>query len=132
MRRQVVGVVIIDGGRALVAHRADHPSSATGWEFPGGKREPGESIEATAIREVREELSVAIEVTGSVPGAEPIRDDLELRLVTATTPDRVHGSTDHDDLRWLDADHLTSVGWLTPDLPFLPAVARLLREETPS
>lgn len=128
MRTEVVGVVIIDDGRALVAHRADRPAG-TGWEFPGGKREPGETLEAAAVREVREELDVEVRVTGRIPGAEPINDQLELCLVTATTDQTIHGSADHDDLRWLDATTLASVGWLAPDLPFLPAVAALLRED---
>ena len=32
------------------------------WEFPGGKREPGETWEACVIREIREELGVQISV----------------------------------------------------------------------
>ncbi len=32
------------------------------WEFPGGKVEPGESCEAALIREIREELTVEIQV----------------------------------------------------------------------
>ena len=127
MRTQVLGVVIIRDGLILAAHRADHPRD-TGWEFPGGKREPGETLAQTAVREIREELGVQVDVESVVPGdPQPIGDRLELVLVTATTTGQVTGSTDHDELRWLPPDELHSVPWLTPDLPFLPAVAGLAR-----
>lgn len=129
MRQQVLGVVIIRDGQILVAHRADHPRGS-GWEFPGGKCEPGETLAQTAVREVREELGVQITVGPVVPGApQPINDRLELVLITATTTSPVTGSTDHDELRWLAPEDLHTVAWLTPDLPFLPEVARLARRQ---
>lgn len=127
MRTQVLGVAIIRDGQILVAHRADHPQG-TGWEFPGGKREPGETLEQTAVREVREELGIDITVGTVVPGdPQPINDRLELVLITAGTDAEVTASTDHDELRWLTPDALHTVAWLEPDLPFLPEVARLAR-----
>jgi 8-oxo-dGTP diphosphatase len=36
------------------------------WAFPGGKSEPGETPEQTAIREVREEVGIDIEITGAL------------------------------------------------------------------
>jgi A/G-specific adenine glycosylase len=54
--------VIWRNGLILIAQRP--PSGLLGglWEFPGGKREPGESLEECLIREVREELAVTIQV----------------------------------------------------------------------
>lgn len=130
MPTQVLGVVVLRDGLILAAHRADHPAG-TGWEFPGGKGEPGETAEQTAVRELREELGVTVRVLDRVPGApQPINDRLELVLVTATCDEPITSSTDHDELRWLTPDALTSVPWLEPDLPFLPEVARLARLET--
>ena len=59
---QVVAAVIRRGGKVLLASRpADKPPA--GWEFPGGKIEPGETVEEALVRELAEELAV-----NAVPG----------------------------------------------------------------
>lgn len=59
-----VSVVHRPDGRVLLAERAAGKLSAGYWEFPGGKVEPGESTEESAVREVLEEVGVnAVELT---------------------------------------------------------------------
>jgi len=62
---QVAAAVIECDGRYLITQRGPHTHLAGYWEFPGGKRESGESLEACVQREVREELGV--EVTQPTP-----------------------------------------------------------------
>jgi len=52
--------VISDGGRILIRKRPDTGLLAGLWEFPGGKREPGESLLETVRREVREEVGAEL------------------------------------------------------------------------
>ncbi len=57
----VAAVALIDAdGRVLLAQRPEGKSMAGLWEFPGGKIEPGESPEATLIRELHEELGIEV------------------------------------------------------------------------
>jgi 8-oxo-dGTP diphosphatase len=61
--KAVTAALIIDDGKYLLARRvtADHGSG--GWEFPGGKVEPGETPAACLVREIREELGLVVETT---------------------------------------------------------------------
>lgn len=57
------GVALIhDGRRFLIAQRCEGDSFGSFWEFPGGKRDPGETFEQCVVRETREELGVTIAV----------------------------------------------------------------------
>ena len=57
----VVAAIIKSNNRIFATQRA-HGSFAGGWEFPGGKIEPGETPEEALVREIREELDTEIAV----------------------------------------------------------------------
>jgi len=57
----VASVALVDvDGRVLVQCRPEGKSWAGWWEFPGGKIAPGETPEATVVRELVEELGLDI------------------------------------------------------------------------
>lgn len=58
----VAAGLVFHGGHLLLTQRrlGDHLGGL--WEFPGGKREEGESMEGALKRELREELGVEVEV----------------------------------------------------------------------
>lgn len=53
-----VAVITDRQGRVLISKRPDHVHQAGKWEFPGGKLEKAESVEAALVRELREELDI--------------------------------------------------------------------------
>lgn len=59
---EVAAGLIFRSGKLLLTQR--HADAHLGglWEFPGGKREPGESFEQCLARELREELGVEVSV----------------------------------------------------------------------
>jgi mutator protein MutT len=76
-RAIVTAAVIERAGSFLVTRRPRGAHLAGYWEFPGGKCDPGETLEACLRREIREEL------------AADVRVDAELFTITHTYPDRV-------------------------------------------
>src|SRR5262245_7230231 len=55
----VVAAAIVEReGRFLLTRRLKGTHLEGTWEFPGGKCEPGETLEACLVRELREELAV--------------------------------------------------------------------------
>jgi len=62
----VAALIQDDRGRYLITRRRGGSHLAGMWEFPGGKREPGESLEAAMRRELVEELSARFAVGAKV------------------------------------------------------------------
>jgi mutator protein MutT len=61
-RIEVSAALIFRKGEVLISQRSAASHLGGCWEFPGGKREPGESAEQCLVREIREELGVEIAV----------------------------------------------------------------------
>ncbi|MEH3087296.1 MAG: NUDIX domain-containing protein [Xylophilus ampelinus] len=55
-----VGVLVRADGAMLITSRPDGKPYAGYWEFPGGKLEAGETVEAALRRELHEELGIRI------------------------------------------------------------------------
>ncbi len=79
------------------------------WEFPGGKLEHGEELEAALKRELREELSIDVAIT-ELALIKPYRYDHGAVLILFYLADFRGGEiklVDHDDVRWLDVNEIT-------------------------
>ena len=100
--------IITRGGKVLICQRPDGGSFAGFWEFPGGKREPTESIADCLRREVREELAIDIRL---VHALRPIDHDyprgrIRLHPYVCTTGAAGPQLLACQDARWIDAGEL--------------------------
>lgn len=122
----VAAVIARADGRILACRRAPGRSAAGRWEFPGGKVEPGETPQAALVREIAEELSVAIDVGAHLTTDDTVVGDRIIRLAcyrAALVGDAPGASTDHDELRWVAPVDLPALAWAEPDLPAVAVLA---------
>ncbi len=116
----VVAAVVERNGRFLVTRRIAGTHLEGYWEFPGGKVEAGEDDAGSLVRELREELDVAIRVGARILTTRYSYEDrtLELRFYECallSAPRAMLGQ----ELRWVGRGDLR-------DLPFPPADAELI------
>jgi mutator protein MutT len=76
----VAAAVIFRRGRLLLAQRRPGKHLEGLWEFPGGKREPGESFPEALRRELREELDVQVRVGRLIAETIHAYPDRQVRL----------------------------------------------------
>jgi mutator protein MutT len=133
----VVAAAVIDAkGRVLIAQRPGGKHLAGGWEFPGGKLEPGEERLAGLARELREELGITIATPRPlirVRHAYPSREVLLDMWVVKRYNGEPRG-LDGQALRWCTQDELALTELLPADKPIVAALRlpeRLIQVSTP-
>ena len=123
---EVVAAVIEKDGRFFATQRG-YGEFKDGWEFPGGKVEPGEPPEQAIVREIREELESTVSVTGFLCTVE--HDYPKFHLVMHVFLCRLEEGAlhllEHEAARWLLPEELDDVDWLPADVK----VVKVLKEE---
>ena len=105
----------------LAAQRSASMSLPLKWEFPGGKIELGETAEDCLVREIEEELNIAIEVVGELPANVHEYPTVTIMLIPFVCK-HISGSIvlkEHDDFKWLNKNELLALDWTEADIPIL-------------
>lgn len=127
----VVAVALIDGdGRVLVQQRPPGKPMAGLWEFPGGKVEAGEVPEAALIRELAEELGIAIDPRALAPASFASEGlggrHLLLLLYVAREWEGTPGPHHASALQWVRPAEMRALAMPPADVPLVDALERLL------
>lgn len=113
---KVVAAVIIHNNHIFVTQRG-YGEFKDGWEFPGGKIEPGETPQEALAREIKEELDTEIEVGDYLETVEYDYPSFHLSMdcffCTIKSGELV--LKEHEAAKWLPAENLDSVDWLPAD-----------------
>ena len=120
----LAGVLLDAAGRVLLAQRPPGKHLAGAWEFPGGKREPGESPLAALQRELFEELAIR-DVQGAPLIRVPWRYGERDLLLDAWRLSRWRGvptSMEGQALQWCDPLHVDPAILTPADRPILQAL----------
>ncbi len=123
---EVAAGLIHREGRYLIARRKPGVHLAGFWEFPGGKREPGETLEECLQRELFEELSIRVDVP--VP-FQIIRHDylettVELHFFRCAIVQGWAAPLDCAEIRWVHPEELTNFKFPPADQVIIDALLR--------
>lgn len=123
---EVAAGLVFRSGRLLITQR--HAGSHLGglWEFPGGKREPGETYEACLARELREELGIEVEVGRLIEELvhEYPEKTVRLRFFQCLWREKEPTPIDCAALAWITADELSQYAFPAADARLLERLQR--------
>ena len=114
---EVVAAIIHDDEGRIFATQRGYGEWKDFWEFPGGKRESGESPEDALKREIWEELETRIGIERLVQTVEWDYPSFHLTMHCFWCHIESGSLTlkEHEAARWLTKEQLGSVNWLPAD-----------------
>jgi 8-oxo-dGTP diphosphatase len=123
---EVAAGVVADGrGNVLIARRKVDRRGVWAaleglWEFPGGKREAGETYADCLVRELMEELDLAVTPLGMLTEMDYPTDGkpLHLAFVAATAASPAFTLNVHSAARWIAPSELTAYSFCPADATF--------------
>ena len=127
---RVVAAIIIENDKVFATQRG-YGEFKDGWEFPGGKIEPGETPEEAIVREIKEELDTEVEVIELLDTVEYDYPNFHLSMgcfiCKIKSGDLV--LKEHEAAKWLTKDTLGSVEWLAADMGLVREIEKYLKED---
>ncbi len=125
---EVVAAIIIKDGKLFTTQRG-YGDFKDGWEFPGGKMEPGETPQEALARELREELEIKVEVGKLVKTIkyEYPKFFLTMHCFLTTIKQGTPNLLEHEDARWVTKEEIDSVAWLPADLEVIPEIKKIMK-----
>ena len=124
---EVVAAVIRDKDKIFATQRG-YGEFKDGWEFPGGKIEPGETPQQALVREIKEELDTEIEVQELIDTVEYDYPTFHLTMhcFWARIKEGNLILKEHEAAKWLTKDTLNTVDWLPADKGIIKKLKFLL------
>ena len=113
----VTAAIIMKQNKVLLMRRAQGHSAAGGWEYPGGKIEPGETGPEAIKRELKEELNIDAEIGIMMAETKVLSGNEEIHLMAYQVLSYTGEITltDHDAMEWVPADQLLKHDQLPSD-----------------
>ena len=120
----VIKATYDNGEKIIFATERGYGEFKGGWEFPGGKIEPGETPQQALCREIMEELDTKIQVGDLIDTIEYDYPAFHLSMdcfwCEVVSGDLV--LKEHEAARWLTSDELDSVEWLPADVTLIDKI----------
>ena len=117
----VTCAIIFHQGKVLAAKRSMKMDLPGKWEFPGGKVEVGENPKDCLLREIKEELSIDLEIFEALTPSQFAYSMKLIQLLPFAAEWR-NGQIqllEHQEVLWLGQNELFSLDWAAADLPIV-------------
>ena len=120
---RVAAAIICDKGRIFATQRG-YGKFKDGWEFPGGKLEPGETLAQALARELREELAITVQPGAALWDTVYAYPDVTVHLtfLPACLAGQTPRALEHHALRWLRPAEARLADFCPADRRFLQAL----------
>jgi 8-oxo-dGTP diphosphatase len=113
----VVAAIIKKDNLYLVAQRNRDKHMGLKWEFPGGKVDPGETLQEALVREIYEELNIDINIHEKL--AEERYKDNEINIILhyflCTIKNGVINLNEHEAMEWADKENFNQYDFVKGD-----------------
>lgn len=129
---KVVAAIICDNMKEknkIFATARGYGELKGGWEFPGGKVEPGETSQQALIREIIEELDTEIKVGELIDTVEYDYPTFHLSMdcFWAEVKAGHLELKEAEEAKWLTKDQLDSVTWLPADILLIDQIRKCMK-----
>lgn len=124
----VIKAVNDNGEPIIFATQRGYGEFKDGWEFPGGKIEPGETPQEALRREIIEELDTEITVGSLIDTIEFDYPNFHLSM-DCFWCEIVNGDLalkEHEAAMWLTKERLDAVDWLPADRTIIRSIANAM------
>ncbi len=119
----VAAALVAEDNRILIQRRPVGKQMAGLWEFPGGKIEPRETPEDALVRELREELGIAVDVSSLIPACFASHAHGDQHLVLLLYICRIWAGLPQllfaDAMEWVTAAEMDAYDMPPADLPLV-------------
>jgi A/G-specific adenine glycosylase len=126
---KIIGVAVIwnEQGKILIDRRRPEGLMGGLWEFPGGKLEPGETVQDCIKREIQEELAIKVEIGDHLITIDHTYSQFH---VTLNVYHCRHESGEPqpiecDEIRWVTVDELPSYEFPIANLQIIQALKEI-------
>lgn len=125
---RVAAGILARGDQVLICRRRKEGAFPLKWEFPGGKLQDGESPEAALIRELAEELGIALAEGGlermeRVQHRYPGGADVEIHFFRVGLFDGEPVNLAFEEIAWVPRQALPDYDFLVADRPLVARLA---------